>query len=260
MQIIDSHCHINFDSLAQDFDGLLTRARDNDVSHMLCVSVNLEDFPQVLSLAHTHDCIFASVGVHPCYTECEDPSVEKLVALAEDPKIVAIGETGLDYFRNDGDLSWQRDRFARHIEAAKITGKPLIIHTREAADDTMAMLKQLGAEEAGGVMHCFAEDWRTAEKALDIGFYISFSGIVTFKNAERLRDVARRVPLDRILVETDSPYLAPVPVRGKINEPSYVRHTAEFIAELRGMTLEQAAKTTTANFFELFSAARSGAN
>ncbi|MGI9319678.1 MAG: TatD family hydrolase [bacterium] len=256
MQIVDSHCHINFEPLAEDFQGLLARARDNEVSHMLCVSVNLEDFPQVLKLAHENECIYASVGVHPCYTECEEPDTDQLVSLAKDPKIVAIGETGLDYFRNEGDLSWQRDRFARHIEAARISGKPLIIHTREAADDTMKMLKQHGAEESSGVMHCFAEDWHTAEKALDIGFYISFSGIVTFKNADQLREVARRVPLDRILVETDSPYLAPVPVRGKTNEPSYVRHTAEFIAELRGMSLDKIAEITTANFFTLFSAAR----
>ena len=256
MQIVDSHCHINFEPLAGDFEGLLSRAQENDVSHMLCVSVNLEDFPQVLDLAHKHACIFASVGVHPCYTECEEPSAEKLVALAQDPRIVAIGETGLDYFRNEGDLSWQRERFATHIEAARACNKPLIIHTREAADDTMAMLREQGAEDPGGVMHCFAEDWRTAEKALDIGFYISFSGIVTFRNAEQLREVARRVPLDRILVETDAPYLAPVPVRGKTNEPSYVRHTTAFIAELRGLSLERAAEITTANFFELFHCAQ----
>lgn len=255
MQIVDSHCHINFEPLAGDFPGLLKRASENQVTHMLCVSVNLEDFPQVLNLAHEHESIFASVGVHPCYTECEDPSTARLVALAEDPKIIAIGETGLDYFRNEGDLSWQRERFSRHIEAARITGKPLIIHTREAADDTMLMLKSEDAESAGGVMHCFAEDWRIAEKALDIGFYISFSGIVTFKSAEQLREVARKVPLDRMLVETDSPYLAPVPMRGKTNEPSYVRHTAEFLAGLRGMPLEQMAEITTANFFNLFSGA-----
>ncbi len=255
MQIVDSHCHINFEPLAGDFPGLLARASENQVTHMLCVSVNLEDFPQVLNLAHEHQNIFASVGVHPCYTECEDPSTAKLVALAEDPKIIAIGETGLDYFRNEGDLSWQRERFARHIEAARIIGKPLIIHTREAADDTMSMLKSQDAESAGGVMHCFSEDWRIAEKALDIGFYISFSGIVTFKSAQQLREVACKVPLDRILVETDSPYLAPVPMRGKTNEPSYVRHTTEFLAGLRGISLEQMAEITTANFFNLFSTA-----
>ncbi len=257
MQIVDSHCHINFSPLAEEMSGVLERAREARVSHMLCVSVNLEEFPQVLELAHAHSHIFASIGVHPCYTDCEEPSVEQLVEIARDPKIVAIGETGLDYFRNEGDLQWQRERFARHIEAAKIAGYPLIIHTREAADDTMMMLKDLDAEKAGGVMHCFAEDWGIAKKALDIGFYISFSGIVTFKSAEKLRDVARKIPLDRMLVETDSPYLAPVPKRGKTNEPSYVRHTAEFLAQLRNLSLEQLAEATTNNFFDLFSAADS---
>ncbi len=255
MQIIDSHCHINFPELAGDFPGLLQRARENQVTHMLCVSVNLENFPQVLGLAHENSHIFASVGVHPCYTECEEPSVEKLVEIASDPKIVAIGETGLDYFRNQGNLDWQRDRFTRHIEASKISGYPLIVHTRAAAEDTMDMLKGLDAGKSGGVMHCFAEDWETAVKALDIGFYVSFSGIVTFKSAESLREVARKVPLDRMLVETDSPYLAPVPMRGKTNEPSYVRHTAEYLADLRGLSLEQIAEITTENFFTLFSSA-----
>ena len=256
MQIIDSHCHINFSEFDEDFDGLLQRAADNNVSHMLCVSVNLEDFPQVLRLAEKHQNIFASVGVHPCYTECADPEVDELISLANHSKIVAIGETGLDYFRTEGDLQWQRDRFARHIEASRLTGKPLIIHTRQAARDTMQMLKDHKAEEGGGVMHCFAEDWETAEKALDIGFYISFSGIVTFKSAEQLREVARKVPLDKVLVETDAPYLAPVPKRGKVNEPSYVRHTAEFLAELRNVPLPEIAEITTRNFFDLFHAAR----
>lgn len=255
MQIVDSHCHINFEDLREDFDGLLQRAADNQVTHMLCVSVNLEDFPEVLDLAHRYSHIFASVGVHPCYTDCEEPSVERLVDLAADPRIVAIGETGLDYFRNEGDLNWQRERFVRHIEAAKVTSKPLIIHTRQAADDTMAILRSHHAEQCGGVMHCFAEDWQTARKALDLGFYISFSGIVTFKSAETLRDVARRVPMDQVLIETDSPYLAPVPMRGKTNEPSYVRHTAEFLARLRGIEVEEVAATTTRNFFRLFDSA-----
>ena len=254
--LVDSHCHINFEALQTDFPGVLARAKENAISHMLCVAVNLEDFPEVIGLAHEHKHIFASVGVHPCYTDCEEPSVEKLVELADDPKIIAIGETGLDYFRTEGNLDWQRDRFRRHIDAAKITGKPLIIHTRQAAEDTMAILKENSASEAGGVMHCFAEDWATAEKALDIGFYISFSGIVTFKNADQLRDVARRVPLDRMLVETDSPYLAPVPMRGKPNEPSYVRHTATFLADWLDMPFEQLAEITSSNFFTLFDKAK----
>ncbi len=252
MQIVDSHCHINFDPLNADTAGLMERAAENRVSHMLCVAVTLEDLDQVLALAHDHDHVFASVGVHPCTTEGEDPGVERLLDLARDERVVAIGETGLDYFHHADRPDWQRERFARHIVAAKSCGKPLIIHTRDAADDTMRMLRDEGARDAGGVMHCFAEDWEVARQALDIGFYISFSGIVTFRSAETLRDVARRVPLDRMLVETDSPYLAPVPKRGKINEPSYVRYTAECIAELRGESLETIAATTTENFFRLF--------
>ena len=252
MQLIDSHCHINFDPLADDTEGLLARAAANGVTHLLCISVNLEDYPQVKKLADEHQNIFASVGVHPNYTDCREPDADELVELASEPKVVAIGETGLDYFRSEGGLDWQRRRFENHIEAGKACGKPLIIHTREAADDTMDMLESLDAESCGGVLHCFAEDWPTAKRALDIGFYISFSGILTFKNAETLRDVARRVPADRMLVETDSPYLAPVPYRGKTNEPSYVLHTAEKLAEVRNAPLEEIAETTTRNFFELF--------
>ena len=255
MQLVDSHCHIDFDPLIEDIEGVLDRARSNDVAYMLCVSVNLEDFPGILQLAEHHDHIYASVGVHPNSTECEDPDADALINLANHPKVVAIGETGLDYFRSEGDLDWQRSRFRHHIEAAKATHKPLIIHTRQAANDTMGILEEASADEAGGVMHCFAEDWEVARRALDLGFYISFSGIVTFKSAETLREVARKVPADRMLVETDSPYLAPVPFRGKTNEPSYVRHTAECVAELRGQSLEELAEVTTQNFFQLFSAA-----
>ncbi|MFT5574458.1 MAG: TatD DNase family protein [Cryomorphaceae bacterium] len=257
MQIVDSHCHINFEELAKRMPEVLSNARMNDVSHMLCVSVNLEDFPQVIGLAHEHEHIFASVGVHPCYEDVKEPSVEELVEIAQDPKIVAIGETGLDYFRiEDQDMTWQRDRFKRHIAAAKEVNKPLIIHTRSAADDTMRILKEEGADQCRGVMHCFAEDWDVAQKALDLGFYISFSGIVTFKSATNVQEVARKCPIDRILVETDSPYLAPVPLRGKMNEPANVRHTAQFVADLRGISLEQLAEATTNNFFELFPAQR----
>ena len=255
MSLVDSHCHINFDELSNDIQGILDRARANDVQHMLCVSVNLEDYPQIQDLSVKHANIFSSVGVHPCYTDCYEPSVEELVELAEDTKVVAVGETGLDYFRTKGDMTWQRDRFNRHIEASKAVNKPLIIHTRAAADDTMDMLENGNVTDSGGVMHCFAEDWKTAKRALDIGFYISFSGIVTFKSAESLRDVARKVPMEQLLVETDSPYLAPVPHRGKTNEPSFVRHTAEFLAELKGITYEDLAQQTTANFFNLFSSA-----
>lgn len=256
MQLVDSHCHINFDPLGPHLDDVLERAAANNVTHMLCVSVNMEDFPDVLKIARNNRQIFASVGVHPNETRGREPDMEELVTLAADPDIVAIGETGLDYFRSQGDLDWQRERFRCHIEAARVAAKPLIIHTREAADDTMAMLQSSGARESGGVMHCFAEDWRIAQQALDIGFYISFSGIVTFKSARDVQEVARRAPLDRILVETDSPYLAPVPHRGKTNEPAFVRHTAEFVAALRGMDAEELAAATTENFFELFRGAQ----
>ena len=255
MQLVDSHCHINFEALSQDLGGVLLRARDNHVDYMLCVAVNLEDYPQIDKLAANNAHIFSSVGVHPNASDCHEPSCEELVTLAENPKVIAIGETGLDYFRSEGELNWQRQRFENHIEAAKICQKPLIIHTRAAANDTMDMLEQLDAKSCCGVMHCFGEDWHTAKRALDIGFYISFSGIVTFKNAESLRDVAKKVPLDRLLVETDAPYLAPVPLRGKTNEPSYVKHTAELLAQIRNESLEQLATATTNNFFQLFSTA-----
>jgi len=255
MQIVDSHCHINFEELSKKLPDVLANARLNDVTHMLCVSVNLEDFPQVKALADEYEHIFASVGVHPCYKEVKDPSVDELVEIGRDPNIVAIGETGLDYFRvEDQDMSWQQQRFVRHIEAANTVNKPLIIHTRNAAVDTMRMLKEEGADKCRGVMHCFAEDWDVAKKALDLGFYISFSGIVTFKSATNVQEVAQKCPIDRVLVETDSPYLAPVPLRGKLNEPANVRHTAQFVADLRGVSLASLAESTTENFFNLFPA------
>ena len=257
MQIVDSHCHINFDELYQKLPDVLSNAKQNDVSHMLCVSVNLEDFPQVKNLADKYQHIFASVGVHPCYEDVKEPSVEELIEVGSDDNIVAIGETGLDYFRIENkDMTWQRDRFKRHISAAKMLNKPLIIHTRSAADDTMRILKEEGADQCRGVMHCFAEDWDVAQKALDLGFYISFSGIVTFKSATNVQEVARKCPIDRILVETDAPYLAPVPLRGKLNEPANVRHTAQYVADLKGIPLEELAQQTTNNFFELFPAER----
>lgn len=252
MYLVDSHCHIDFDPLYPRVDDVLANARDNGVGYLLCVSVNLEDFPRVLSLAEGHNHIFASVGVHPNEREGREPGVDELVELAAHPRVVAIGETGLDYFRSQGELDWQRDRFRRHIHAARQAGKPLIIHSREAPADTIRLMTEEAAGDAGGVMHCFAEDWRMAEQALALGFYISFSGIVTFKNARDIQEVARRTPLDRILVETDSPYLAPVPYRGKTNEPAYVRHTAEYVAELRGISYEEVAEATSANFFRLF--------
>ena len=254
--LTDSHCHLNFEHLQKDFPQVLRNARENGVGHMLCVSVTMEKYPEVLALAHAHPHIFASVGVHPDEQQGQDPSVEELVRLADDARVVAIGETGLDYFRIKGDMTWQQERFRRHIRAARATGKPLIIHTREAVADTIRILREEGAESVGGVMHCFTENWETAQAALDLGFYISFSGILTFRNAEPLRDVARKVPSERLLVETDAPYLAPIPHRGKTNEPAFVRHVAEQLASLRGITLEDLAATTTTNFFALFTTAQ----
>jgi TatD DNase family protein len=253
---IDSHCHINFPELAARMPEILARMTDNKVTHALCVSVDLPDFPQVLALAEQYPHIYASVGVHPDYEDTPEPTVDELVRLADHAKIIAIGETGLDYFRLTGDLEWQRERFRTHIKASRITRKPLIIHTRSASADTIRIMQEEGAGvEAGGVagvMHCFTESLEVAEAAIAMGFYISFSGIVTFKSAKDLQAVARAVPLERILIETDSPYLAPVPMRGKMNEPGFVAHVAEYLAALKGVPLEQVAAQTTANFFKLF--------
>ena len=250
--LIDSHCQLDFPELSERLDEILARMRDNQVTHALCVSVNLADFPKVLALAEKHANLYASVGVHPDYPDVEEPSVDDLVRLAQHPKIVAIGETGLDYYRLTGDLEWQRQRFRTHIRAARKCAKPLIIHTRSSAEDTIRLMQEEGAAQAGGVMHCFTETWEVAEAALNMGFYISFSGIVTFKNAKALKEVAQKVPLDRMLIETDSPYLAPVPFRGKTNEPGFVKHVAEEIARLRSCSYEQVAETTTRNFIKLF--------
>jgi TatD DNase family protein len=248
----DSHCHLNFPDLAAQLPEILARMRTNRVTQALCVSVNLTDWPGLLAMVDATPGLWASVGVHPDYEDAPEPSVDELVALAASPKVVAIGETGLDYFRLTGDLDWQRDRFRRHIQAARVTRKPLIIHTRAAADDTLRLMQEEGADEAGGVMHCFTESQAVADAALAMNFYISFSGIVTFKSARELQDVARNVPLDRLLIETDSPYLAPVPFRGRQNDPSKVIHVAEKIAELRGITVADVAAASSANFFRLF--------
>ena len=253
---VDSHCHIDFPELAGRLPEILNRMKANEVSEALCVSVTLPEFPQVLALADTHPNIYASVGVHPDYEETEEPSVEQLVKLAQHPRVVAIGETGLDYYRLQGDLEWQRERFRVHIRASRESRKPLIIHTRSASDDTLRLMREEGAgTEAGGVagvMHCFTESLEVAEAAMDMGFYISFSGIVTFKSAKELQAVARAVPLDRMLIETDSPYLAPVPMRGKTNEPGFVRHVGEFLADLKEVPLATLAEATTNNFRTLF--------
>jgi TatD DNase family protein len=257
---IDSHCHINFPELAARLPEIFDKMRENQVSHALCVSCDLPDFPGVLQLAEQHANVYASVGVHPDYEDTPEPSVEELIRLANHPKIVAIGETGLDYYRLTGDLEWQRERFRTHIRASRATGKPLIIHTRAASEDTIRIMREEGAgTDAGGVagvMHCFTESLEVAQAAMEMGFYISFSGIVTFKSAKELQAVARAVPLEKMLIETDSPYLAPVPYRGKMNEPGLVRHVAEFLATLKDVPLERIAQQTTDNFFSLFRIAR----
>jgi TatD DNase family protein len=256
--LVDSHCHLDFDPLGTDVSAVLARAREHGVGHVLCVAVTLENFPRVRALAHAHPQVYASVGVHPNERSGRDPTVEELVAAAADPRIVAIGETGLDYYRTEEAAAWQHERFRRHIRAARASGKPLIIHTRQAAADTLRILEEEGAREVGGVMHCFSETWEVARAAMDMNFCISFAGIVTFRNAESLREVARRVPADRLLVETDSPYLAPVPHRGKTNEPAYVRYVAERVAQVRGVPFETVAEQTTRNFFTLFPAEKVG--
>jgi len=254
--LIDSHCHLDRLDLSKHDNSLaiaLDAARQNDIKYMLNVCIDLEHFDDVHNIALNNEHIYASVGVHPNEITDSAPTVDELVALSKRDKIIAIGETGLDYFRSEGDLSWQHERFVTHIETAKQTNKPLIIHMREATDDTLRLLKEHNAEEAGGIMHCFVEDWETAKKAMDLNLHISFSGIVTFKSAKALQEVATKMPIDRMLVETDSPYLAPVPFRGKPNEPAYVKHVAEFVAELRGEKYEYIAEHTTENFLKLFS-------
>lgn len=261
--LVDSHCHldrVDLNPYGGCFDDLIQQTRAEGIGHMLCVCIDLEHYAAMRARVSPYQDVSVSVGVHPNEgpddAKRREPSVGELVALAADSTVVAIGETGLDYHYNDGDLAWQRARFRTHIDAARRCGKPLIIHTRAAREDTIAIMRETGAREAGGVMHCFTENWEMAKQALDLGFYISFSGIVTFKNAAELRDVARRVPLDRLLIETDSPYLAPVPYRGKRNEPRYVAHVAEKIAELRGMDRDTVATTTADNFFRLFPGAQ----
>ncbi|KVM65781.1 DNAase [Burkholderia ubonensis] len=257
---VDSHCHINFKGLADRLPAVLENMREHDVTHALCVSVDFETLPEVLAIAEAHDNVYASVGVHPDHEDAREPTLAELIELAAHPKVVAIGETGLDYYRLEGrsiaDMEWQRERFRTHIRAAHATMKPLIIHTRSSSEDTLRIMAEERAAVPGGVMHCFTEPWPVAEQALAQNFHISLSGIVTFKNATDVQDVARRVPLDRLLIETDSPYLAPVPYRGKPNEPAYVSHVGRFIASERGIAVEALADATTQNFFRLFKIAR----
>lgn len=257
MQLVDSHCHIDWLPKAHDvpIPELMQAATDAGVSHFLCVAITIEDFPNMCKTVAGYDNVYISAGLHPNEVVDHEPTVAELVELSKTPKVVVIGETGLDYFRTESETSWQQQRFRTHIQAARQVKMPIIIHSRQARDDTIMIMKEEKADEVGGVMHCFTEDWAMAQRALDLGFYISFSGIVTFKNAKEIQEVAQKVPLDRMLIETDCPYLAPMPFRGKPNQPAYVRYVAEAIAELRGITIEEVAEKSTANFFNLFKGA-----
>ncbi len=248
--LVDSHCHLDLIKNSNP-ETLVADAQAQGVSYFLTVAINLDHVPTLLDITQRMDNVYTSVGIHPTTDPDLTVDVDTLINLADDAKVIAIGETGLDYFRNEGDLSWQQQRFRRHIQAAKEIDKPLIIHTRDAAEDTLRILSEENAAAVGGIMHCFVENWEVAQKAMDMGFYISFSGIVTFKSAKQIQDVAKKMPLDRMLVETDSPYLAPVPYRGKTNQPAYVRHVAEYIANLRQDSFDNIAQATTNNFLQL---------
>lgn len=253
--LIDSHCHLDMmdpTPFGGDIDGIIDAATAAGVGAILNISVDMESFPQVLATARRYPHVHATVGVHPNHDSGRDPSVEELVAAAADPKVIAIGETGLDYFRLSGDPAPQQARFRRHIAAAIAINKPLVIHCREARADTLRLLQEEGAARVGGIMHCFVEDWATAEAAMAMGFFISFSGIVTFKSAVDLQQVAQQVPLDRLLIETDSPFLAPVPHRGKGNQPAFVGHVAAMIAQLRGCHVDEVIAASSANYQRLF--------
>jgi len=257
---VDSHCHLNFPELVSQLPSILAAMEKAQVKRALCISTTLEEFPQVHQLALDHPHLWATVGVHPDNEGVREPTLQDLLALGRLPRVVGIGETGLDYYRlgerTVDDMAWQRERFRVHIRAARELGKPLVIHTRQASADTLQVLREEGedgsAGSAGGVFHCFTEDWTVARAALDVGYFISFSGILTFKNAQVIRDVAAKVPLDRLLIETDSPYLAPVPYRGKTNNPSYVPYVAERLALLHAKSVAEIAQITSANFDTLF--------
>ena len=255
---VDSHCHLDFPEYAGQIPDILARMKEAQVSHAMCISVDMPDFPNVLALAESHPNLFATVGTHPDYEDTPEPTEDQLVELSQHPKILAIGETGLDYYRMGDktyeEMEWQRDRFRTHIRAAIRVKKPLIIHTRSASEDTIRIMKEEGASQVAGVMHCFTESLEVAKAAMEQGFYISFSGIVTFKSAKDLQETCKQIPIERILIETDSPYLAPIPNRGKTNEPSWVAHVAQFIADLKGISVEEVAKHTTNNFKTLFKA------
>lgn len=250
--LVDSHCHLDFPELSEKIDQVIESMRNTGVGAALCIGVSLEGMPNLLKIVGRHESLFASVGVHPEHQDCLEPEIDRLLQFAQNPKVIGIGETGLDYYWHKDQPEWQRERFRMHIRAAKIAGKPLIIHTRDAAEDTLRILREEQADTIGGVMHCFTESRQLADQVLELGFYISFSGIVTFKNARQVKEVAKHVPLDRLLVETDSPYLAPVPFRGKTNEPAFVRHVATEIAALKETDIDEIEKATTENFCRLF--------
>ena len=252
--LIDSHCHLNIIARKQDVDTIVRHAKsDYKLAGLLNVSVELEEAQTVIDQANRHDNVWASVGVHPCHQDAAQPTIENILQWTDHAKVIAVGEMGLDFFRvKEKDADWQYTRFYTQLEAAKQAQLPIIIHCRQAADQVMHVLETRDAAQCGGVMHCFVEDWECAKRALDLGFYISFSGIVTFSNAEALRDVARKVPIDRILVETDAPYLAPTPHRGKDNQPGYVRYVAECLAAARGLAVKDFIEQTGHNFFTCF--------
>lgn len=254
--LVDSHCHLNFPDLVARLPEVLANMQAQQVTHALVIGVTLPDFPAVLALAEQHAHLWATVGVHPDNPDAVEPTCAQLIDLARHPRVVGIGETGLDYYWCKGDVSWQQQRFRTHIQAARASGLPLVVHTRDAVVDTLRLLAEEEAGRCGGVMHCFTESWEHAQQALDLGLYISISGIVTFKNATQVQEVASKVPLDRLLVETDSPYLAPVPYRGKQNQPAYVRQVAAYIAQLRGISYDTLARATSENFFRLFAKAQ----
>ena len=255
--LVDSHCHLDMLTPTRngELDSVLQVARDNDVTHFLCVSVNFDDLPAMLQLVEDRANVFASAGIHPSATPEQEPTQQDIEMAASPKQVVAVGETGLDFYYDTVSRDVQEERFRRHVRAAVGLDKPLIVHTRDARTETLQVLREENADSCGGVLHCFTETWEMAEAAIELGFYISLSGIVTFRNADALRDVARRVPLDRLLIETDSPYLAPVPVRGKENQPAFVRHVAAAVAKERGISFEELAAATTENFFRLFRSA-----
>lgn len=259
MKLVDSHCHINWLNKAHDAstNELLHIAREEGVVHFLCVCININELETMAEIAQRNDDVTITVGQHPNEEINEEPTVEKLVGLVHEfQNVVGVGETGLDYYRTEAQTPWQLDRFRTHIRAAHEVKLPIVVHSRQAREDTIRIMREENAADVGGVMHCFTEDWEMAKKALDLGFYISFSGIVTFKNAKEVHEVAKNVPLDRMLIETDCPYLAPVPYRGKANQPAYVHYIAEQIAQLRGVEVEEIAKHTTENFYNLFTGAK----